>query len=54
MDRVLAILLFLHIGGAIVAFGPTFAFPILGPMAGKEPQHANFALRFQRSGGDDD
>jgi len=47
-NPVLAILLFLHIGGAILAFGPTFAFPILGPMAGKEPQHVNFALRFQR------
>ncbi len=47
MDWVLAILLFLHIGGAILAFGPTFTFPILGPMAGREPQHVNFALRFQ-------
>ena len=48
MDWLLAILLFLHIGGAILAFGPTFVFPILGPMAGREPQHVNFALRFQR------
>src|SRR5687768_5591227 len=48
-DPVLALLLFLHIGGAILAFGPTFTFPILGPMAGKEPQHVNFALRFQRA-----
>jgi uncharacterized membrane protein len=47
MDWVLLLLLFLHIGGAIVAFGPTFTFPILGPMAGHEPQHVNFALRFQ-------
>ena len=30
----LALLLFLHIGGAVLAFGPTFTFPILGPMAG--------------------
>lgn len=47
MDWLLLILLFLHVGGAILAFGPTFTFPILGPMAGREPQHVNFALRFQ-------
>ena len=47
MDWLLATLLFLHMGGAILAFGPTFTFPILGPMAGREPQHVNFALRFQ-------
>lgn len=46
-DPLLALLLFLHIGGAILAFGPTFTFPIVGPMAGREPPHANFALRFQ-------
>ncbi len=38
-------LLFLHILGAIVAFGPTFAFPFIGSMGGGEPQHANFATR---------
>ena len=38
-------LLLLHVLGAIVAFGPTFAFPIIGAMGGKEPQHANFATR---------
>jgi uncharacterized membrane protein len=37
--------LFLHVMGAIVAFGPTFSFPIIGAMGGKEPQHANFATR---------
>ena len=37
--------LFLHIGGAIIAFGPTFALPLMGAMSGKEPQHANFAAR---------
>lgn len=42
----IAIFLFLHVFGAIIAFGPTFsAFPIIGRMAGKEPQHANFAAR---------
>jgi uncharacterized membrane protein len=48
-DPVLALLLFLHIGGAVLAFGPSFTFPILGPMAGREPQHVNFALRFQKA-----
>jgi hypothetical protein len=38
-------LLFLHVLGAIVAFGPTFAFPFIGAMGGGEPQHANFAMR---------
>jgi uncharacterized membrane protein len=38
-------LLFLHVLGAIVAFGPTFAYSIMGSMAGKEPQHANFSTR---------
>jgi len=46
-DPVLALLLFLHVFGAIVAFGPTYAFILLGPMSGREPQHANFAIRFQ-------
>jgi hypothetical protein len=41
-----SIFLFLHIGGAIVAFGPTIAFPLLGAKASAEPQHGNFALRF--------
>jgi hypothetical protein len=46
MNIWVAIFLFLHVFGAIVAFGPTFsAFPIIGAMAGQEPQHANFAAR---------
>jgi len=48
MDWVLLGLLFLHIFGAILAFGPGYSFMILGPMAGAEPQHAGFAIRFQR------
>jgi hypothetical protein len=36
---------FLHIGAAIVAFGPTFIFPLIGGMGGKEPMHVNFATR---------
>jgi uncharacterized membrane protein len=38
-------ILFLHVMGAILAFGPTFAFSIMGVMAGREPQHANFSAR---------
>jgi uncharacterized membrane protein len=38
-------LLFLHVLGAIVAFGPAFTFSIIGAMGGAEPQHANFATR---------
>jgi uncharacterized membrane protein len=38
-------LLFLHVLGAIAAFGPTFAYSIMGAMAGREPQHANFSAR---------
>ena len=38
-------LLFLHVFGAILAFGPTFAFSFMGAMAAKEPQHANFSAR---------
>jgi uncharacterized membrane protein len=37
--------LFLHVFGAILAFGPTFVFSIIGAMGGAEPQHANFATR---------
>jgi uncharacterized membrane protein len=47
MDWVFLGLLFLHVMGAIVAFGPTFSFPLIGSMSGKEPQHGNFALRAQ-------
>jgi uncharacterized membrane protein len=47
MDWLLALFVFLHVGGAVVAFGPNYAFLFLGPMAGREPQHVNFALRFQ-------
>ena len=38
-------LLFLHVMGAILAFGPTFAYSIMGAMAGREPQHGNFSSR---------
>ncbi len=38
-------LLYLHVLGAIAAFGTSFVFPIIGMMGGREPQHANFAIR---------
>ena len=37
--------LFLHVLGAIAAFGPTFSFPLIGAMGGAEPMHGNFATR---------
>jgi uncharacterized membrane protein len=38
--------LFVHILGAIIAFGASFsAFPLLGAMSGREPAHANFGSR---------
>jgi hypothetical protein len=39
------LLLVLHVGGAIIGFGPSFTFPIIGAMGGREPAHVNFALR---------
>lgn len=45
MAQFLPFLLFLHVMGAILAFGPTFAYSIMGAMAGREPQHANFSSR---------
>src|SRR5262245_54716956 len=43
--QLLPYLVFLHVLGAIIAFGPGFAFAVMGSMAGKEPQHANFSIR---------
>ncbi len=34
--------LFLHVMGAIVAFGPSFTFPLIGSASAKEPSHAHF------------
>jgi uncharacterized membrane protein len=45
------ILLYLHVIGAIVAFGPGFASMIVGPMVAKEPQYANFYARTQLATG---
>jgi hypothetical protein len=45
-------LLFLHVLAAIIAFGPTFAFSVIGAMGGAEPMHANFATRVSHRIGD--
>jgi hypothetical protein len=44
-------LLFLHVLGAILAFGPNFATPIYSSFVAKEPQHANFFARAQEAVG---
>lgn len=40
----IAILLLIHVGGAIIGFGPTFTFAILGPMAGKAGPQGGLAI----------
>jgi hypothetical protein len=45
MEALIPWLIFLHVLGAIVAFGPTFAFSISGAAGAQEPQHANFGMR---------
>ena len=45
MDWLGTLFLYLHVGGVIVAFGPTIAFPFIGAKAAEEPMHGNFALR---------
>ncbi len=37
------LLLFLHVMGAIIVFGPSFAFPLIAAQARKAPQHGHFA-----------
>jgi len=34
----------LHIGAAVIGFGPAFAFPFIGFSAERDPQHAPFAV----------
>jgi hypothetical protein len=41
-------LLFAHVLGAIIAFGPTFSSPIIGRMGAQERAHGNFAMRVSR------
>ena len=45
MSWLSTLFLYLHVGGVIVAFGPTIAFPFIAARAAKEPMHGNFALR---------
>lgn len=39
------LLLFAHVLGAIIAFGPTFSSPIIGRMGAQNRAHSNFAMR---------
>jgi Predicted integral membrane protein (DUF2269) len=41
--------LFAHVLGAIIAFGPTFSFPIMGRVASQEREHGNFATRLSET-----
>ena len=43
MSPLLALFLFLHVFGAIVVFGPSFAFPFIASQVQKTPQHGHFA-----------
>jgi uncharacterized membrane protein len=40
----IAILLLIHVAGAIIGFGPTFTFALLGPMAAKAGPQGGMAL----------
>jgi hypothetical protein len=46
--NVLPWILFLHVIGAIIAFGPIFTFPLIGAAGGREPMHSNFGLRLSK------
>ena len=41
---IIAILLLIHVAGAIIGFGPTFTFAVLGPMSGKAGPQGGLAL----------
>lgn len=45
----LQLFLFLHVMGAIIVFGPSFAFPLIASAAQREPQHAHFAAAISDS-----
>jgi uncharacterized membrane protein len=45
MPELIPWFLFLHVLAAIIAFGPSFSFPIIGAMGAADPTHANFATR---------
>src|SRR2546427_8822871 len=41
--------MFLHITAAVLAFGPTFVFPIIGSLVQKRPQHFAFAIELNHA-----
>jgi hypothetical protein len=43
-----SLLLFTHVLGAIIAFGPTFSGPIIGRIGAQNPAHGNFAMRVSK------
>jgi len=45
METFVPWLLLLHVLGAVIAFGPSFAAPLMGGMGAKEPVHAGYQLR---------
>ena len=45
MPELIPWFLVLHVLGAIIAFGPSFSFPIIGAMGAADRAHANFAVR---------
>jgi uncharacterized membrane protein len=45
MPELIPWFLFLHVLGAIIAFGPSFSFSIIGAMGAADRSHANFATR---------
>jgi uncharacterized membrane protein len=45
MPSVFIILLFLHVAAAIVAFGPSYATPLVMRMVAEEPEHRGFVNR---------
>ncbi len=44
MSALLAVLLFLHVISAIVAFGPSFAMPLIARLGRQNPQQGAFAV----------
>jgi len=44
VSAIISIFLFLHVMGAIVAFGPTFTFSLIAGLSGRYPQHGPFGI----------
>jgi uncharacterized membrane protein len=44
LSAIVAIFLFLHVFGAIVAFGPTFTFSLIAGLSSRYPQHGPFGI----------